>query len=96
MERQLQNALYDVPYLSSDSLCAKHKIYIKIYSMYGILLEYAILHNRCSSIPIKLFVNLVFTRPAVVTDAMLWIRIRISLSCWIRIRIQEGKNDLQI
>ncbi len=23
----------------------------------------------------------------------LWIRIRINLSCWVRVRIQEGKND---
>jgi hypothetical protein len=31
-----------------------------------------------------------------IKQAGLWIRIRINLSCWIRIRIQEGKNDLQI
>jgi hypothetical protein len=32
------------------------------------------------------------------SQAGLWIRIRmvrINLSCWIRIRIQEGKNDPQ-
>jgi hypothetical protein len=39
-------------------------------------------------------------QPGGAVEAGLWIRmrawIRFNLSCWIRIRIQEGKNDLQI
>ncbi len=38
----------------------------------------------------------IFSLLAPCYNAGLWIRIRINLCCWIRIRIQEGKNDVHI